>query len=331
MKHLFPLQVAITLIVASVGLTWVSSCKSTDTTSHSSHDTISVKSRELIPEGIAVNPSTGTIYLSSINEQKIVSVDQDGNCKDLISSGQEGFMKGIGIKISKDRRSLWACTSSLDSVHSTSGLFQIELSSGKILRKFFFNHDSSSLFNDLAIHSTGLIYLTDTYQATVFRYDPRSNQLERWLESDHFTFANGIVFSPNEKVLFVASGDKGIQRIDMTTKTITPVTRATRTDYAVDGLVYHNKSLIGVIGWPQDEVHTHRVIRYRLSDDFYMQSVDTLAIRQPYINSPTTSAVYKGSLYVLGQTNLGLYNRGGQSLEPVKGLLKDPVIVKIQL
>jgi WD40 repeat protein len=290
-----------------------------------------VQSKELIPEGIEVHPESGTIYLSSLHQNKIVMVDKQGNCKDLISSGQDGFMRGLGIKISKDLKTLWACSASIDSTRSSSGLFQIDLASGKVIHSFLFNSDSASLFNDLAIHSNGDIYLTDTYQSTVFRYKAVSKSLEPWLKSEQLSFANGITFSPDEKILFVASGNHGVQRIDVQTKQITPVTKGSRIDYAIDGLLFHNRSLIGVIGWPQDQPITHRVIRYRLSDDNYMTSADTLAINQSYLLAPTTAAVYKNRLYFLAKTNLGLYNQGKQSVEPVKDSLEFPLVVQVPL
>jgi WD40 repeat protein len=290
-----------------------------------------VQNKELIPEGIEVHPQSGTIYLSSLHQNKIVAVDKQGNCKDLISTGQNGFMRGLGIKISNDRKTLWACSASLDSARSTSGLFQIELASGKVIYSLLFNSDSASLFNDLVIHSNGDIYLTDTYQSTVFRFNAISKSLEPWLKSEQLSFANGITFSPDEKVLFVASGNRGIQRIDVETKQITPVTKGNRTDYAIDGLLFHNKSLIGVIGWPQDQPTAHRVIRYHLSEDSYMTSVDTLAIDKSYLLAPTTAVVFRNRLFFLGKTNLGLYNQGKQSLAPVKDSLEFPLVVQIPL
>ena len=290
---------------------------------------ITVKNRELIPEGIAVHPETGTIYLSSIHQQKIVSIDSQGNCRDLISTSQDGFMKGIGIKISPDGKTLWACCSSLDTAKSVSGLFQIDLISGRILQKIFSEGDSTSLFNDLAIHSSGDIYLTDSYQSTVYRYNPLTKRVDRWLQSESLEFANGIAFSQDEKVLFVASGTKGVQRIDVTTKQIDPVTKGKRTDYAIDGLVYKDKSLVGVIGWPHDQPETHRVFRYHLTEDYYMKTVDTIAINKSYLNAPTTAALHKNQLYVLGKTNLGWYNKGGQSLQGVKDSLEFPIVIKI--
>ena len=290
---------------------------------------ITVKDRELIPEGIAVHPITGMIYLSSIHKQKIVSLDNNGNFRDLISTSQDGFMKGLGIKISADGKTLWACCASLDTLKSVSGLFQIDLVSGRVLQKVFNEEDAPSLYNDLAIHSSGDIYVTDSYQNTVFRYNTATKRIERWLQSERLTYANGIVFSQDEKVLFVASGNKGVQRIDMATKQITSLTQGKRTDYAIDGLVYKERSLIGVIGWPHDQPETHRIIRYYLSDDYYMKTVDTLAINKSYLNIPTTAALYKNQLYVLGNTNLGWYNKGRQSLQSVKDSLGFPTVIKI--
>ncbi len=323
-----------TLFLACVSipmLLLMSGCKSPVPVTPTEPDTLIVNDKELIPEGIAVHPGTGTIYLSSLHQNKIVSFDRKGGYKNLITSGQDGFMKGLGIKISRDGKTLWACSASLDTAKSISGLFEIDLSSGKIIRSYLYQHDSASLFNDLAIHSSGDIYITDTYQGTVFRYQPDSKNLEPWLRSEQLTLANGIAFSDDEKILFVASGDKGIQRIEMDTKQVESVTKGARTDYAVDGLLYHNKALIGVIGWPQDEVQTHRILRYRLTDDYYFNSADTLMINKSYLQVPTTAALHNNRLYVLGRTNLGVYNTSQQTLETVKPLLQFPLIVQVEL
>lgn len=310
---------------------WVAGCRSSVSSVADESDTLVVNDKELIPEGIAVHPATGVVYLSSLHQNKIVLLDKNGNCKDLISSGQDGFMKGLGIRISKDGKTLWACSASLDTIKSISGLFGIDLSSGKVVQSYVHGDDSTSLFNDLIIHSSGDIYLTDTYQGTVFRYHPDSQKIEPWLHSEQLTLANGIALSDDEKILFVASGDKGVQRIDMETKEIISVTQGERTDYAIDGLLYNNKMLIGIIGWPQDEFQNHRVIRYHLTDDYYFSSADTLIINKPYIQVPTTAALYKNHLYILGKTNLGLYNKGQQSLDTVKDSLQFPLIVQMQL
>jgi hypothetical protein len=324
-------QTGISFFVSIVFFLSMPGCKSPVSLVTTEPDTLIVNDKELIPEGIAVHPGTGTIYLSSLHQNKIVSLDKRGHYKDLITSGQGGFMKGLGIKISRDGKTLWACSASLDTVKSVSGLFEIDLGSGKMAQSYFHQHDSTSLFNDLVIHSSGDIYITDTYQGTIFRYQQNSKNAEPWLRSEQLTLANGIAFSDDEKILFVASGDKGVQRIDMDTKQVRPVTRGTRTDYAIDGLLYHNKALIGVIGWPQDDVQNHRILRYHLTDDYYFSTADTLLINRSYLQVPTTAALLRNRLYILGKTNLGLYNRGQQSLETVKDFLQFPLIVQVGL
>jgi len=42
-------------------------------------------------------------------------------------------------------------------------------------------------------------------------------------------------------------------------------------------------------------------------------------------------AVHNNRLHILGRTNLGLYNKGGQALETVKDSLQFPLIVQIPL
>src|SRR5687768_2498471 len=75
-------------------------CKSPKQLATRTPEIIAVQNKELIPEGIEVHPESGAIYLSSLHQNKIVTVDKHGNCKDLISPGQNGFMRGLGIKVS---------------------------------------------------------------------------------------------------------------------------------------------------------------------------------------------------------------------------------------
>ena len=77
--------------------------------------------KELIPEGIAVHPQTGTIYLSSLHQNKIVAVDKEGKVQDLIASNAEGYMMGLGMKLDKEGRTLWTVSSYNDSTTHKTG------------------------------------------------------------------------------------------------------------------------------------------------------------------------------------------------------------------
>jgi sugar lactone lactonase YvrE len=64
--------------------------------------------KDVIPEGIAVNPANGMIYVSSIALKKIIAIDNDGSHKDFIKSGQHEFLEGLGMKIDPKKQLLWA-------------------------------------------------------------------------------------------------------------------------------------------------------------------------------------------------------------------------------
>jgi hypothetical protein len=285
-----------------------------------------VRNKTIIPEGIAIHPTTGMVYLSSLHQNKIVTIDRHGILRDLISEGQHGFKMGLGLKITKDGRILWACSSVNKPEEGKPALFAIDLINGKIITKV--THEAASFFNDLVIHSNGDIFITDTYQHTVFRYQPYTKQMEPWLKSEKLTLANGIALSSDENFLFVASGNQGVQRIQLATKEITPVIG---TDYGIDGLVYTNNTLIGVIGWPQDQPKRHRIVRYYLSKEYDAASTDTLIIDKSFLTNPTTAALYKKSLFVISNTNIGLYFRNNRNITAIKNSLQNPIVLKLLL
>jgi sugar lactone lactonase YvrE len=287
--------------------------------------------KELIPEGIAVHPQTGTIYLSSLHQNKIVAVDAEGKARDLIASNADGYMMGLGMKLDKEGRTLWAVSAYNDSTTHKTGLFQIDLRNGRVLQQYMRTEQRDCFLNDLIIDKAGNIYITDTQQSSIFRWSSTSKRLERWLQSESLKWANGIALSPDEKTLFVASGRYGIQKIDMATKKLSPIAGEHTDFYAIDGLAYYNNSLIGVVGWPQNMPQKHRVLRFHLNKENILARIDTLDINNPHINTPTTLALKGDQLYVLARTNLGVYNRHNSKTGAIKDSLQNAVVLKYTL
>ena len=73
-----------------------------------STEIISDSEKDLIPEGIAVDSRTGSIFVSSIAKQKIIRIDAHGKSKDFISKNEHGFMEGLGMNVDMKRNLLWA-------------------------------------------------------------------------------------------------------------------------------------------------------------------------------------------------------------------------------
>lgn len=286
--------------------------------------------KELIPEGIAVHPTTGTIYLSSLHQQKIVAIERDGTVKDVIKSGEGGFMMGLGMKVDAAGKTLWACSSYNDSTKHQTGLFQIDLQTKKVIQTFLRTDTTNCFLNDLVIDKQGNIYASDTEQSSVFKLDAQTKKLQRWLQHPQLHWANGIALSADEKTLFVASGDKGLQAIDVATKRLKTMAGPQTDFYAIDGLAYYNNTLIGVVGWPQDKPQNHRVLQFHLANNT-ITKVDTLSIAHPNINCPTTVSIAGNHAYVLGTTNLGVYNRAGSSTKGILDSLQPPVLLQYTL
>src|SRR4051812_12601647 len=64
--------------------------------------------KDVIPEGITINPADGMIYVSSIALKKIIAIDSNGMHEDFIKTNQDNFLEGLGMKIDAKKQWLWA-------------------------------------------------------------------------------------------------------------------------------------------------------------------------------------------------------------------------------
>ena len=96
--------------------------------------------------------------------------------------------------------------------------------------------------------------------------------------------------------------------------------------YAIDGLSYYRNGLNGVIGYLQDNIAKHRVLRFHLTKDNTLAKLDTLNINTSHLNTPTTLAVVNDDVYVLAKTNLGIYNRHNSNTRAIKDSLENALV-----
>jgi hypothetical protein len=69
-----------------------------------------IPQKDLIPEGLASDPTDGTLYLSSIFHRKIVKIAPDGKISDFITEAHDGLLGVLGIKVDPRDRSVWAAS-----------------------------------------------------------------------------------------------------------------------------------------------------------------------------------------------------------------------------
>ena len=287
--------------------------------------------KDLIPEGVAFDSATQTIYISSTYKQKIVSIDKNGKISDFIKEGQDDIKSVIGMEVDQKRNCLWAVSCDAADVlplkhggknNWTSSVYQFDLKDGKLIRKYLLNKDSVFL-NDLTVADDGTVYVTESAQKGVYTLKPGTDSLQLLLTIKEPQFINGICFTDQPGILFVASID-GIYRIDLATNqySLLPETSSLKA-LDIDGLSFWDHYFIGH--------QSNAVTRFYLSParDTIINA-NTLSTGKEF-DASTTGEVSGGHYYFIVnsqiQTGIDFQNK---KIKPMDSL-SNIVIRKIKL
>lgn len=295
---------------------------------------------DLIPEGIAWDPKTRTLFVGSLAKHKIVAISAEGKIRDFVPSGRDEMQLVLGMKVDSARGSLWACTAEGDPLEGEntarrSYLFRFDLATGKMLQKIPSPGGGKHLFNDLAISNGGEIYLTDSEEGSVYRLRPGSDSVERLLPAGSFVYPNGIALSDDGRMLYIAHA-AGIALRDLSTGGVSPLAAPGDVSLAgIDGLSFWRGALIGV----QNGTKPHRVVLFSLTPSLdRVTGARVLERANPLFEIPTTGAVAERSegknvgdayYYFMANTQLRALGPGGVVKEPEKR--KPVVILKLDL
>lgn len=281
---------------------------------------------DLIPEGIAWDPKTRTLFLGSLAKKKIVAVAPDAAVRDFVPSGRDGLPLVLGMKVDGDGKSLWACTAEGDPAEGASPtrhawLYRFDLATGKTLGKFPSPEGGKHLFNDLALAKGGDVYLTDSEEGSVYRLRAGADAVERLLPAGSFVYPNGIALSDDGRWLYVAHA-AGITVRDLSTGSLFPLSAPEDVSLSgIDGLSFWRGALIGV----QNGTRPHRVVLFALAPSLdRVMGARVLERGNPLFDIPTTGAVAGDAYYFMANTQLRALGPGGVVKEPEK---RKPVVI----
>jgi DNA-binding beta-propeller fold protein YncE len=295
------------------------------------HEVITTNSeRDLIPEGIAIDNKTGTIYVSSINRHKIISIN-NGKAKDFIKADQDGFMEGLGLKIDEKRRWLWALSVLRDGSFFYSKVHAFDIATGKTMQQYSIQDTIPHLFNDLAIAANGNLFITDTYFSAVYKVNPAAKKLELLICSSLLDYPNGLTFGNN--CLYIATYRNGLVLLDTTTKEIKKLGGVSDTTIALglDGLVFSNNTLTGVYNTGSTPGQ-NCIIQYFLSaNGDRVEREEILVQGHSSFADPTTAALFNKRLYVLANSHLDVFNTNKTSTKGIEDKLKPVTILVYKL
>src|ERR1700758_3607789 len=161
---------------------------------------INFQSDSLFPEGITYDSKKDLIYLSSLKQGKISSVDKQGTCKTICDDAR--LISTVGLKYNFRNNKIYVLNGDIgvskkSNVNSKGKLAQlaiIDVASSKLEMLI----DLSGLIagkhfpNDLTLDKEDNVYITDSYAHVVYKVD--KNQKAS-------VFSQSILFKPDSNAL----------------------------------------------------------------------------------------------------------------------------------
>lgn len=290
--------------------------------------------RDLIAEGVAHDPRSGTLFISSLYQRKIVAISRGGSVRDFVATGADGLGPVVGMEVDPVRRTLWAAAMYLpeggipfpDSTLLAHGvLFKYDVDSGRLLKRYVRAPGADRHgFNDVTVLPGGDAYITDSQGGGVFHVPAAGDTLVQVVPSGIYVFPNGITHSDDGRRLFIAHG-AGVDRLDLPSHGRTRIARPDSLNLGgIDGLAFHRNSLIA-----HQPSGFNRVIRVYLDrEQRAVTGFDILDRHHPDFAIPTTGEVAGTTYYYIANSQLRAF-RDGKILPWEE--LKPVIILKTEL
>lgn len=138
------------------------------------------------PEGIAIS-AEGDLYVGSLATNEIWRLDRQTKKIERFSAPDANLLSVIGVHVSGDGRSLYACSSDPKYAYPgrNSELVTFDLQSGTVTGRV--DLPGGGLCNDIAETDDGTVLLTDSFGGRILSLSPGADQLSVWAASPDFS------------------------------------------------------------------------------------------------------------------------------------------------
>jgi sugar lactone lactonase YvrE len=292
----------------------------------------SLPERDLIPEGIAHDPQTNTLFVGSIYKRKVVAVDARGNARDFVAP-QDDLDSPLGMKVDAAARTLWFAAPAVpnmrgftEALRARAAVFAVDIDTGKLRARYPRTTPGPHLLNDIVVAPGGAVYVSDSEAGELLRLDPKAGEFTVVIPAGEVYYPNGVALSDDGRTLFVADFVRGLTgvRTGSGERFIVAHPRGAFT-HGFDGLYYHRGALIGV----DNGVAQGRIVRLELAESHdRITRVDVLEAGHPAFEIPTTGTIVGEDLVYIANSQLRSFD--GDAIWPQERL-QDIQLLRVPL
>ena len=266
---------------------------------------------ELWPEGIAVDTSTGDLFVGSIGRRAIFRLSPDGRVEEFGSSSEDGLMEVLGMWVDPHRRTLWAATGAgayqepFDSEPRKNELVRYDLETGRLEHRYPIPDDELRLLNDVVVGPDGTAWATETLRGELFRVPP-DGELKLFRRYQELLYLNGIAVSDDGRQLYLGHYG-GLSLVSVDDGSIESVRGPDMALGMIDGLNRIDGGLVMV----QNSRHVNfRVVRIGLGDgETQANDLEVLECGLPEGLLPYTCAVHDGTVFVVAGADFAVMDQ----------------------
>jgi outer membrane protein assembly factor BamB len=275
---------------------------------HNSRPVATLDDRDVRPENIALDFKRTAFLLGNTAKFELVRCSLSGHCIPFVKpkTGEHGY--ALGLKVNRGADQVWSTYNTPEGA----ALRCYDLGSGELLGSAAIQ--GKHVFNDLAISSGGVVYVTDTAEGSVYRLSPGTVALQRIAPQHAFTAANGISISIDGRLLYVSTWEDGLAVIDLQSGAVAPMIHPDDVCLAfTDGLYTLDGSLVAIQNGPM----LSRIVEFRMSANRrQITAMRVLERRNPAFDGITTGVIVGKDLCYIANPHTG--KQSGAELRPLQ-------------
>jgi len=246
--------------------------------------------------GLGYDAVSGRFIVGDRQERRLLVVGERSRRLASLAGIDAGFSEVTAFEIDTREGDLWVVSAS--SELGTSTLHKLQLISGRVLSSIELPSDQGpARFTDIAVTPEGILVL-DSEGRRLFRAAKKGRTLEmaaRLAASDVSSVA------PASDTAAYASYDRGIVRIDLSTRAMTVVEASQRADLSgISWTRWHRGSLIAI---QKASEGLYRIVRIRLDETGRMARALDVLVEDSDLAGPTSATVVGNVLYYLSRAS----------------------------